>query len=85
MLCVVAYRICWALLQIVDLNVSFPVNVHKINLASIESVKIRALEFVANILDVRQLIIIQFVVAQLATRVIHSSFVSNKKNVSVFR
>lgn len=84
MLCVVAYRTCWALLQIVDQNVSYPVNVHKINLASIENVKIHALEHVVNMLNVRRSIIIQFVVVQLDTKAIRSLFVSNMKNVSVY-
>lgn len=82
MQCVVAYRICWALLPIVNLNVSYPVNVHKINLVSIENVKIHASEHVVSMLDVWRSIIIQFVVVQLATRAIRSLVVSNEKNVS---
>lgn len=82
MLCVVAYRICWVLLQIVSLSVSYPVIVHNINLASIENVKIHASEYVVNMLDVRRSIIFQFVVVQLIIRAIRSLFVSNKNNVS---
>lgn len=85
MLCVVVYRICWALLQIVNLNVSYPVNVLKIDPASIENVKIHALEHVVNMLDVRWSIIIQFVVVQSVTRAIRLLVVSNKKNVSVYK